>query len=210
MSNLQLLKFNGERVKSMEQFIRLVDDNKEPFMRFDLHLNKVMVLEAANVASATTQICEDNSVPAPRSADLLEKLPTLSSSKGATSSAGAGAGAGAGAAAAGQAPAVNGAPAAPIGVEVLPTAPPAERDMALVKRAGEGGGKVKGARLRSAAATMVGLVGPGGPFRIGWGLGRWRRAGQKEAGVGEGKGVRKGRRRRRSRRSERTGLTGRE
>lgn len=200
MSNLQLLKFNGERVKSMEQFIRLVDDNKEPFMRFDLHLNKVMVLEAANVASATTQICEDNSVPAPRSADLLEKLITSSSSKGATSPAGA--------AVVGQAPAVNGAPVAPVGVEVVPTAPPAERDVALVKRAGEGGGRGKGAGLRSAAAAMVGLVGPGGPFRIGRGLGRWRRAGQKEAGVGDGKGVRRGRRRK-SRRSGRTGLTGR-
>lgn len=71
-SNMQLLAFNGERVKSLKHLARLADESREEFLRFDLFRDRLVVLEAAGVAEATTQICEDNSIPSPRSADLVD------------------------------------------------------------------------------------------------------------------------------------------
>ena len=71
-SNMQLLAFNGERVKSLKHLVRLADESTEEFLRFDLFRDRLVVLEAAGVAEATTQICEDNSIPSPRSADLVD------------------------------------------------------------------------------------------------------------------------------------------
>lgn len=71
-ANMQLTAFNGERVKSLKHLVRLAADNKEEFLRFELFRDQIVVLEAASVDEATTQICEDNSIPSPRSADLLD------------------------------------------------------------------------------------------------------------------------------------------
>eukprot|EP00903_Cladosiphon_okamuranus_P015248 g14092.t1 len=73
-SNMQLLAFNGERVKSLRHLVRLADESKEEFLRFDLFRDRLVVLQAAGVAEATTQICEDNSIPSPRSADLVDTV----------------------------------------------------------------------------------------------------------------------------------------
>ncbi|CAN0417198.1 unnamed protein product [Pylaiella littoralis] len=70
-ANLRLLSFNGERVKSLKHLVRLADENQEEFLRFDLFQNRLVVLEAAAVPEATAQICEDNSIPSQRSADLM-------------------------------------------------------------------------------------------------------------------------------------------
>lgn len=68
---MQLLSFNGQPVKSLKHLVRLADANQEEFLRFDLFRDRLVVLEAARVAEATKQICEDNSIPSPRSADLV-------------------------------------------------------------------------------------------------------------------------------------------
>lgn len=73
-SNMQLLAFNGERVKSLRHLVRLADESTEEFLRFDLFRERLVVLEAAGVAEATAQICEDNSIPSPRSADLVDAV----------------------------------------------------------------------------------------------------------------------------------------
>lgn len=73
MNNLQLLKFNGEAVKSLGHLVRLADANKEPFMRFDLFPDKLIVLDASRVAVANDEICKENSIPSPRSAGLMKK-----------------------------------------------------------------------------------------------------------------------------------------
>lgn len=70
-SNMQLLSFNGERVKSLKHLVRLADESRKEFLRFDLFRDSLVVLEAAAVPEATTQICKDNSIPYPRSADLM-------------------------------------------------------------------------------------------------------------------------------------------
>lgn len=70
-SNMQLLSFNGERVKSLRHLVHLADANREEYLRFDLFRDRVVVLEAAGVPEATLQICRDNSIPSPRSADLV-------------------------------------------------------------------------------------------------------------------------------------------
>ncbi|CAM9335614.1 unnamed protein product, partial [Hapterophycus canaliculatus] len=73
-SNMQLLSFNGQRVKSLKHLVRLADANQEEFLRFDLFRDRLVVLEAARVAEATKQICEDNSIPSARSADLVPDI----------------------------------------------------------------------------------------------------------------------------------------
>ncbi|CAM9648988.1 unnamed protein product [Ectocarpus fasciculatus] len=70
-SNMQLLSFNGERVKSLRHLVRLADANRQEFLRFELFRDRLVVLEAAGVPEATTQICKDNSIPSPRSSDLV-------------------------------------------------------------------------------------------------------------------------------------------
>ncbi|CAM9781012.1 unnamed protein product [Ectocarpus sp. 8 AP-2014] len=70
-SNMQLLSFNGERVKSLKHLVRLADANRQEFLRFELFRDRLIVLEAAGVPEATTQICKDNSIPSPRSSDLV-------------------------------------------------------------------------------------------------------------------------------------------
>ncbi|CAB1117253.1 unnamed protein product [Ectocarpus sp. CCAP 1310/34] len=70
-SNMQLLSFNGERVKSLRHLVRLADANRQEFLRFELFRDRLIVLEAAGVPDATTQICKDNSIPSPRSSDLV-------------------------------------------------------------------------------------------------------------------------------------------
>ncbi|CAN0108707.1 unnamed protein product [Ectocarpus sp. 12 AP-2014] len=70
-SNMQLLSFNGESVKSLRHLVRLADANRQEFLRFELFRDRLIVLEAAGVPDATTQICKDNSIPSPRSSDLV-------------------------------------------------------------------------------------------------------------------------------------------
>lgn len=73
-SNMQLLAFNGERVKSLRHLVHLADRSNGQFLRFHLFRDRLVVLEAAGVAEATIQICEDNSIPSPRSADLVDAV----------------------------------------------------------------------------------------------------------------------------------------
>lgn len=146
MSNMQLLAFNGQRVTSIEQLIRMADQNTEPFLRFDLFPNRIIVLEAAAVPQATTEICDDNSIPAPRSADLLEKVPPPRPASSETPLDGVGGD-----------PAVNGTPKPSI-AEVVPTT-------TLVQARGVGRRRLPGSGVRGrerwkvAAAAVVSRVG---------------------------------------------------
>lgn len=195
MSNMQLLEFNGERVKSLQHLVRLADANTDPFLRFDLFRNRVVVLDAAAVPTATAQICEDNSIPSPRSADLVTKAPqppqtTVSINGEGGDAQGSG----------GQAPALNGTPQPSI-TEVVPTTTLAQararggarggggsaREQARqVPRNGGGGARLWAAlaAVRSAGASAAFLRLEGGKVRR---RGRARRA-AKEAVVGEGSG----------------------
>lgn len=74
MSNLQLLAFNGHKVTSLAHLCRLADETNEQYLRFEFFPNRIIVLRAADVRDATRQICEENSLPAPRSADLVAKI----------------------------------------------------------------------------------------------------------------------------------------
>lgn len=196
MSNMQLLEFNGERVKSLEHLVRLADANTEPFLRFDLFRNRVVVLDAAAVPTATAQICEDNSIPSPRSADLMEKVPQTKVPINGDAGDPQGSG--------GQAttPALNGTPPPSI-TEVVPTTTLVQ---ARARRSGDGGSGGSGSRekarraprsgaggarlkaavtaVRRAGATATALRIEGGRLR--W-RGRARRA-EKKAGAEEGSG----------------------
>lgn len=195
MSNMQLLEFNGERVKSLKHLVRLADANTDPFLRFDLFRNRVVVLDAAAVPTATAQICEDNSIPSPRSADLVAKAPQAPQTTASINGDGGDAqGSG------GQAPALNGTPQPSI-TEVVPTT-----TLVQARARGSGGGDREkarqvprsgggGARLRAALAA-VRCAGATSTFlRIEGGRVRWRgraRRTEKEVVEGEGSGDSRG------------------
>lgn len=170
MSNLQLLAFNGERIRSLEHLVRLADNSKEPFLRFEFYPERVVVLEAAGIPAATTQICRENSIPSPRSADLLEKVPPPSSPIQAKYPAGE---EGKKPEAEQPLPAINGSPRPAIAASVPTTtlgSAPGRRGFACVTGAGRGVG------LRSAAVRHAGSSGGGrGGSRIEGGGRRVRR-----------------------------------
>lgn len=142
MSNLQLLGFNGVRIESLAHLVRLADGNTEPFLRFDFFPNKLVVLDAAGVPAATDQICRENSIPASRSADMLQ---------GPEDSDG-----GMGTAEVVQAPAVNGAPQPSITETVPTTFVDAKKRLVAGWRANDPcTGSGRRSRLRSVTAAAV-------------------------------------------------------
>ena len=156
MKNLRLLSFNGERVKSLAHLVDLADGNTEPFLRFDFFQDKVVVLDAAGIPAATSQICRENSIPTPRSADLLppEAAPVDASFEESQNNEEAG-GTGTGVAKVDQPPpAINGAPQPSVS-ETVATVVDA-RNKRVAGRRPAGGGK--GSGLRSAASAAIGRV----------------------------------------------------
>lgn len=139
MSNLQLLGFNGVRVESLAHLVRLADGNTEPFLRFDFFPDKVVVLDAAGVPAATDQICRENSIPASRSADMLQGPADADGGMGITEAL--------------QAPAVNGAPQPSITETVPTTFVGAQKRRVASWRVCIGSGKRS--RLRSVTAAAV-------------------------------------------------------
>jgi len=66
LENLHLGTLNGRAVRSVEHLSQLVEENTEPFLRFEFKFSgKVVVLDAQGVAAATAEICEENGVPRP-------------------------------------------------------------------------------------------------------------------------------------------------
>ncbi|CAM9441847.1 unnamed protein product [Laminaria digitata] len=200
MSNMQLLEFNGERVKSLEHLVRLADANTDPFLRFDLFRNRVVVLDAAAVPTATAQICEDNSIPSPRSADLMAKVPQQQQPSETTAPINGEGGGPQGSG--GQMPALNGTPQPSI-TEVVPTTTlvqarargggssgsSSSRDKAKARQVPRSGGG--GARLRAAVAAVRRAGTTVSSLRIEGGKVRWRgraRRAEKEAGAEGGSG----------------------
>ncbi|CAI7880690.1 unnamed protein product, partial [Closterium sp. NIES-54] len=76
--NTQVVGFNGEPVKNLLQLARLVDDCTDPFMKFDLDYDQVLVLETAKAKNATPDILAMHCIPSHCSNDIKEgHLPTV-------------------------------------------------------------------------------------------------------------------------------------
>eukprot|EP01119_Soliformovum_irregulare_P005076 TRINITY_DN1645_c1_g1_i1.p1 TRINITY_DN1645_c1_g1~~TRINITY_DN1645_c1_g1_i1.p1 ORF type:complete len:553 (+),score=147.15 TRINITY_DN1645_c1_g1_i1:20-1678(+) len=70
--NLIVKKFNGIPIENLRQLSRLVEQNKEPHLRFDLDEYMVIILDAETTKAANKRILEKYFVPSAKSPDLLQ------------------------------------------------------------------------------------------------------------------------------------------
>uniref|UniRef100_M1C7Y3 Serine endopeptidase degp2 n=4 Tax=Solanum tuberosum TaxID=4113 RepID=M1C7Y3_SOLTU len=71
MSNEQVLKMNGTRIKNIHHLAHLVDSSKGKYLVFEFEDNILVVLEREEAMSASASILKDYGIPAERSSDLL-------------------------------------------------------------------------------------------------------------------------------------------
>ncbi|CAL0316187.1 unnamed protein product [Lupinus luteus] len=72
MNNLQVLKFNGTRIKNIQHLAHLVDSCKDRYLCFEFEDSYVAVLERKAAATASSCILTDYGIPSERSPDLLK------------------------------------------------------------------------------------------------------------------------------------------
>lgn len=72
MSNQQVLKFNGTRIKNIHHLAYLVDSCTNKYLIFEFEDNYVVVLERESATSASSCILKDYGIHSERSSDLLE------------------------------------------------------------------------------------------------------------------------------------------
>ncbi|KAI9119340.1 hypothetical protein K1719_010015 [Acacia pycnantha] len=71
MSNQQVLKFNGTRIKNIHHLAHLVDSCKNKYLCFEFEDKYFAVLEREEATAASSCILRDYGIPSERSSDLL-------------------------------------------------------------------------------------------------------------------------------------------
>ncbi|KAL3827873.1 hypothetical protein ACJIZ3_016675 [Penstemon smallii] len=71
MSNEQVLKLNGTRIRNIHHLAHLVDSCKDKFLVFEFEDNFMIVLERESALAASTSILKNYGIPSERSEDLL-------------------------------------------------------------------------------------------------------------------------------------------
>ncbi|KAJ8527272.1 hypothetical protein K7X08_029749 [Anisodus acutangulus] len=71
MSNEQVLKLNGTRIKNIHHLAHLVDSSKGKYLVFEFEDNILVVLQRVEALSASASILKDYGIPAERSSDIL-------------------------------------------------------------------------------------------------------------------------------------------
>eukprot|EP01112_Ceratiomyxa_fruticulosa_P011872 TRINITY_DN3266_c0_g1_i1.p1 TRINITY_DN3266_c0_g1~~TRINITY_DN3266_c0_g1_i1.p1 ORF type:complete len:585 (-),score=128.25 TRINITY_DN3266_c0_g1_i1:22-1776(-) len=72
-ANQELKAFNGVKIKNLKQLVKLVENNKEPYLRFDLDADIVLIIDAKEALKATERILSMHRIPHAKSPDLHEK-----------------------------------------------------------------------------------------------------------------------------------------
>ncbi|XP_071723093.1 protease Do-like 2, chloroplastic [Rutidosis leptorrhynchoides] len=72
MSNQQVLKCNGTRIKNIHHLAHLVDSCKDKYLVFEFEDNFLLVLEREAATAASSHVLKDYGIPSERSSDLLE------------------------------------------------------------------------------------------------------------------------------------------
>ncbi|KAK9057270.1 hypothetical protein SSX86_022105 [Deinandra increscens subsp. villosa] len=72
MSNEQVLKFNGTRIKNIHHLAHLIDSCNDRYLVFEFEDNYLAVLEREASSAASPCILKDYGIPSERSSDLLE------------------------------------------------------------------------------------------------------------------------------------------
>ncbi|GAB4817615.1 hypothetical protein N2152v2_004661 [Parachlorella kessleri] len=75
-SNVQVHSFNGTPVRNLRHLAEMVLACKEPYMRFDVDYDEVIILESAAARAATEEMLQLHSIPNIVSKDLLDLLPS--------------------------------------------------------------------------------------------------------------------------------------
>jgi len=73
MTNLQLLRFNDQKINNLQHLTKLVAANTQPYLRFDFDEHVVLILEAEAAKKAEEEILTRHRISYPCSPDLLEK-----------------------------------------------------------------------------------------------------------------------------------------
>jgi len=63
-------------IRNLRHLVELVDANTEPFLRFDLESERVIILNAADAATQSGCILDSHNIPSAKSVDLRSPLPT--------------------------------------------------------------------------------------------------------------------------------------
>ena len=72
LNNMLVRKFNDAPVRNLRELLAAVEANTAPFLRFDLSPHEeLVVLEAAKVKSATTEVLRQHNIASDRSEDLV-------------------------------------------------------------------------------------------------------------------------------------------
>jgi len=71
-TNLEVLKFNGVKIENLRHLVELVENNKEPYTRFDLDDYGLIIMESKAAATANQRILDKHYVPSAKSQDLLQ------------------------------------------------------------------------------------------------------------------------------------------
>eukprot|EP00798_Chlamydomonas_sp_ICE-L_P005851 gene5851-6137_t len=74
ITNVQVLLFNGQPVRSLLQLAQMVMECTESFMRFDLEYGEIVVVEREAALTSTQSVLESHSVPNRMSANLRKIL----------------------------------------------------------------------------------------------------------------------------------------
>jgi len=82
LTNLEVIKFNGTKIDNLKHLVEMVENNKQPYVRFDLDESMVIIMETAAVEQANLRILSNHYVPSSKSLDLIasqtSSIPTSS------------------------------------------------------------------------------------------------------------------------------------
>jgi len=70
LTNLEVKKFNRIPINNLRHLVTLVEQNQEPFLRFDLDEHMVIIMDSKTVKDANERILQRHYVPFDRSQDL--------------------------------------------------------------------------------------------------------------------------------------------
>nr|GMD25032.1 protease Do-like 2, chloroplastic [Ipomoea batatas] len=72
ISNEQILKLNGKRIRNIHHLAHLLDSCKDKYLVFEFADNFLVVLEREAALATSASILKDYGIPAERSSDLME------------------------------------------------------------------------------------------------------------------------------------------
>mmetsp|Transcript_5326 Transcript_5326/g.12968 ORF Transcript_5326/g.12968 Transcript_5326/m.12968 type:complete len:684 (-) Transcript_5326:163-2214(-) len=74
INNVKVISCNGQRVKSLRQLLKIIEENQEPFVRFEVgnspSTSMQLILNAEDAERETEEVLEQNKIPDQMSADL--------------------------------------------------------------------------------------------------------------------------------------------